>query len=107
MSSQTQKKDLFYLHVIVYFLLTFAIGLLPPIGVTSYGMKIIGVFLGLIYGWTFLGFVWPSLFSMVALGFTGYDTPPNIIAAGIGHPTVLFTIFVCIFVGVLQGLWFK
>lgn len=98
MSSQTQKKDLFYLHVIVYFLLTFAIGLLPPIGVTSYGMKIIGVFLGLIYGWTFLGFVWPSLFSMVALGFTGYDTPPNIIAAGIGHPTVLFTIFVCIFV---------
>ena len=71
---------------------------MPPIGVTSYGMKIIGVFLGLIYGWTFLGFVWPSLFSMVALGFTGYDTPPNIIAAGVGHPTVLFTIFVCIFV---------
>lgn len=98
MSSQTQKKDLFYLHVIIYFLLTFGIGLLPPIGVTSYGMKIIGVFLGLIYGWTFLGFVWPSLFSMVALGFTGYDTPPNIIAAGVGHPTVLFTIFVCIFV---------
>lgn len=98
MSSETQKKDLFYLHVIIYFLLTFGVGLLPPIGVTAYGMKIIGVFLGLVYGWTFLGFAWPSLFSMIALGFTGYDTPPNIIAAGIGHPTVCFTIFVLTFV---------
>lgn len=98
MAAQTGKKDFFYVHVIVYFVLTFGFGLLPPIGVTAYGMKIIGVFLGLIYGWTFLGFVWPSLFSMIALGFTGYNTPPNIIAAGIGHPTVLFTIFVFIFV---------
>jgi len=98
MSSQTQKKDLFYLHVVIYFLLTFGVSLLPPIGVTAYGMKIIGVFLGLIYGWTFLGFVWPSLFSMIALGFTGYDAPAKIIASGLGHATVLFTIFVFIFV---------
>lgn len=98
MTSQHTKKDRFYLHVLVYFLLTFGVGFLPPLGITSFGMKITGVFLGLIYGWTFLGFVWPSLFSMIALGFTGYDTPANIIAAGLGHPTVLFTIFVFIFV---------
>lgn len=98
MTSPNTKKDLFYWHVLVYFLLTFGIGLLPPLGITQFGMRVTGVFLGLIYGWTFLGFVWPSLFSMIALGFTGYDTPANIITAGLGHPTVLFTIFVFIFV---------
>lgn len=84
-------------HVAVFFLLTFGIGLLPPVGVTAMGMKVLGVFLGLLYGWSFIGFAWPSMISLVALGFTGYGDPAPIIASAFSHPAVLFTLFVLTF----------
>lgn len=45
-----------YLHVIVFFALTLGTGFLPPPGITEMGMNILGVFLGLLYGWSFIGF---------------------------------------------------
>lgn len=39
-----------YGHAAAFFLLTFGIGLLPPVGVSVMGMKVLGVFLGLLYG---------------------------------------------------------
>lgn len=86
-----------YLHVAVFFALTFGTGLLPPVGITEMGMKILGVFLGLLYGWSFIGFAWPSMICLVALGFTGYAEPAAIIASAFSHPAVLFTIFVLAF----------
>lgn len=35
-----------YGHAAAFFLLTFGIGLLPPVGVSVMGMKVLGVFLG-------------------------------------------------------------
>ena len=61
------------LHIVIFFLLTFGIGFLPPVGITAMGMNILGVFLGMLYGWTFIGFAWPSMICLVALGFTGCD----------------------------------
>ena len=85
------------LHIVVFFLLTFGIGFLPPFGITEMGMKILGVFLGMLYGWTFIGFAWPSMLCLVALGFTGYAAPGQIIGSAFSHPAVLFTIFVLAF----------
>ncbi len=85
------------LHIVVFFLLTFGTGILPPVGLTPMGMKILGVFLGMLYGWTFIGFAWPSMLCLVALGFTGYAEPGKIISTAFGHPAVLFTIFVLAF----------
>ena len=70
-----------YLHVIVFFALTLGTGFLPPPGITEMGMNILGVFLGLLYGWSFIGFAWPSMICLVALGFTGYAEPAAIIAS--------------------------
>ena len=86
-----------YLHVIVFFALTLGTGFLPPPGITEMGMNILGVFLGLLYGWSFIGFAWPSMICLVALGFTGYAEPAAIIASAFSHPAVLFTIFVLAF----------
>lgn len=86
-----------YLHVIVFFALIFGTGFLPPLGITEMGMNILGVFLGLLYGWSFIGFAWPSMICLVALGFTGYAEPASIIASAFSHPAVLFTIFVLAF----------
>ena len=44
-----------YGHAAAFFLLTFGIGLLPPVGVSVMGMKVLGVFVGtLVLGWILL-----------------------------------------------------
>ena len=85
------------LHVVIFFLLTFGTGFLPPVGITAMGMNILGVFLGMLYGWTFIGFAWPSMICLVALGFTGYADPGKVIGSAFGHPAVMFTMFVLAF----------
>lgn len=85
------------LHIVIFFLLTFGIGFLPPVGITPMGMNILGVFLGMLYGWTFIGFAWPSMICLVALGFTGYAEPGKIIGSAFSSPAVLFTMFVLAF----------
>ena len=48
-------KKLSYLslfHIVITFALTFLVGFLEPIGaMTMYGMKVLGIFLGMLYGW--------------------------------------------------------
>lgn len=86
-----------FLHTAVFFVIMFLGWVLPPIGLPEMGMKICGVFLALLYGWTFIGFSWPSMACILALGFTGYAEPGAIIGQAFGHPIVLFTIFVLVF----------
>lgn len=85
------------LHCIIMIAITFGIGLLPPLGgdITPLGMKVLGVFIGVLYGWSFLSFFWTSCFGMLALALTGYDTIDKILAAGFSNTMVLQMI--CIF----------
>lgn len=96
MNGQAPNKRV-WAHVAIFFLLTFGVGLLPPLGLPPMGMDILGVFVGLLYGWSFIGFAWPSMISLVALGFTGYAEPGTVLAGAFSHPAVLSTIFVLAF----------
>ena len=52
----------YYIHSIIFLLITIGTGFLPTFGgITELGMKVLGVFLGLLYGWIFIGFIWPRL----------------------------------------------
>ena len=63
---------------------------LPPIGgITPYGMDILGIFLGSIYGWVFVDFIWPSFFGMLMLVVVGYGTTAEVFKAGFGDSIVL------------------
>ncbi len=99
-------KSSYWIHVIVFLILMIGIGLLPPFGqVTEYGMDILGIFIGLIYGWTFIGFLWPSLFGLVALGYT--DFAANVTTAtanGFGESLVWQVFFMMIFADILRRL---
>ena len=58
-----------YLKVLVMFLITIIIALLPPFGaITPLGMKVLGVFVGVLYGWCVLDTLWVSIYAMVILG---------------------------------------
>ena len=57
------------------------------------GMKVLGIFLGMLFGWTFIGFIWPSILGAIALGFSGYATVSSVISSGMGNISVTLGVF--------------
>ena len=61
-------NTLYYLHSTIGLLLIFGFGHLPPFGtVTPVGMQVLGIFAGMIYLWSFVSVLWPSLLGIIAL----------------------------------------
>ena len=106
MSAQVKEKnDLKYLHFAITFALMFLFRFVPPFGtVTPYGMAVIGIFLGLIYGWSVDAdnLCWTSLMGLVALGVTDYGTAGGAIAAAFGNESVMLMLLAMFFLGMLQ-----
>lgn len=98
MSTQTKTKPSYWIHVIITLILMLGIGYLPaPDPITPFGMKIIGIFVGMIYGWSVLDQIWPSLLGLIMLAIVDYDTMANIILDGWGSTTVWSIILILIF----------
>lgn len=95
MNFRLNKKSIVYgIEVIIFLVLLFAFGAFPPIGpLSSLDMRILGIFLGLIFGYSCLGFIWPSLIGLVALGLSGYSSMSEIIASGFGNTSVTVFVF--------------
>lgn len=94
------KKDRTYLHFIVMVAIMVLFRFIPgPGGVTAYGMAILGIFIGLIYGWTFMGLLVPSLTGAVLLATTGYGSVQDVLIAMFSNSTVLMML-----VGILAFL---
>ncbi len=104
--SETNKKNIMYaVHSIIMIAVTFGIGLLDPPSVgniTELGMDVLGVFVGALYGWIFIGFVWPSFFAMLVLGMTEYGTITAIFSAGFGDSSVVMIFFMFVFAKILD-----
>lgn len=97
------KNTAYYIHCIIFVLLTIGIGFLPPFGqITTMGMKVLGVFVGVIYGWIFIGFIWPSFFGMIVLGLTGYSNITGVFSAAFGDSIVLQLIAMFLFTAILE-----
>lgn len=102
--TEPAKRDtIYYLHSAICLILMFGVGFLSPFGgITPLGMDVLGVFLGLLYGWIFVGFIWPSLIGMVALGLSDYASVLQVFQAGFGDATVLKIFFVLLFASILS-----
>ena len=96
---QTAKSQTgYYVNSAIVVLIMFCFGFLPSFGgITEMGMKVLGIFLGVLYGWIFVGFIWPSLLGMFALGLSGYDSILNVYIAGFGDGLVLKIFFLFLF----------
>lgn len=58
MSEQKSGNNIVLIKFAIMLILTFGIGFLPPFGdVTPLGMKVLGVFVGTIFGWIFIDFI--------------------------------------------------
>lgn len=85
------KKNIF--HWIAMILIMAVFYVIPAVGpVTPYGMKILGVFVGLIYGWTFIGMLAPSLAGVIALACAGYGSGEQVFLALFANSSILMMI---------------
>lgn len=90
MSLQAKSKDTaYYVKSIIGVAIMFGVGFLPPVaGITELGMRIIGIFVGMIYLLCTVDIIWPSMLTIVALGLSGYCSVEEAIASGFGSDIV-------------------
>lgn len=70
---ERKRSTLYYIHIVIFILITFGFGYLPPFAqISGVGMQVLGAFLGAVYGWLFIALDWPSLIALLALGISGY-----------------------------------
>ena len=114
MSNAIAKKGYstsYKINTAITLLLMFGFGYLPAFaGITPVGMKLLGIFLGVIYGYSTCEIIWPSLAAMMAYGLSGYTTMGAAITSMMGHNIVFQCIVGYITAGALNtygfGKWF-
>ena len=88
----------YYLHTVVCLLIMFGFGQLPPVEpLTPLGMNLIGIFLGVLYGWVCIEIVWPSLAGLLALMLIGGMKPMMLLNKSFGDPVVQMMFFIFVF----------
>ncbi|MDR0434678.1 MAG: hypothetical protein LBH21_06410 [Gracilibacteraceae bacterium] len=93
-----------YVNSAITVLLMIVIGQLPPFGqVSEVGMRILGVFIGMLYGWITVDILWPSLLGIVGLGLSGFFTVNSAMAGAWGNPNLLMTFSSAIFAAVFDA----
>ena len=92
-----------YLHVII--MLAFMIGFkyLPPVGgLPELGMEILGIFIGMLWGWSTLGFTLPSILVVLFLGLSDYTTCTAALSKGFGDSTTILIFFLLLFAAAVE-----
>ena len=105
MLQQTEKRnfDRMYLHIAIMLGLIIGFSFLPPIGMlTPTGMKLTGIFLAMLYGWTTCDMLWTCLLGMSALALTGAVPMKEFLAQSFGSESIVFILFLFIFTGVID-----
>lgn len=96
---QAKKFDPLIVHILVTAVLMIGFGFLPAVGaLTPYGMRVIGIFFGLIYGWITCGLVWPNLMAFFVVLLFNVMPLNEFLAAGLGTDTTMLLIFAIIFI---------
>lgn len=90
-----QRFDMKIVHLCIMAIIILGFGYLPPFSsVTPFGMKAIGCFLGIIYGWVFINMLWTALAVFILVPFTGLITADGLISTGFGNPIVMQVCFI-------------
>lgn len=102
-SMSSGKKDTsYYIHSLIVILFMFAFPQLTPIEpLTAQGMWALGIFIGLLWAWTFVDFIWPSILGMCAVGLSGFMTIDAAFNAAFGNTTVIMVAVCFIFAAYL------
>lgn len=99
MSTATKKTPVSYwIHIAITLIIMIGFGFLPGPGpITTHGMQMLGIFIGMVYGWSAVDQIWPSLFGIVMLSIYDYNAIADVIIEGWGSTTVFVIILVLVF----------
>ncbi|MCL2568163.1 MAG: citrate transporter [Oscillospiraceae bacterium] len=91
----------FYIHsaIGIFFMFFFRFLPIEIYPITPVGMQVVGVFLGLVWLWCFVGFLWPSLLGFVAYGLTDLVTFAQVGTASFGGGVPILLLFSMILFG--------
>ncbi len=92
-----------YINIIIVLFLIFGFRYIPPFStLTPTGMHVLGIFLGVVYGWSTVDLIWPGFFAIISMSFVeGFDLT-SIIASGFGSSTFWIILFMLMFVMVFE-----
>ena len=83
------KSKIITMIVSALFIIFF--GFIPaPTGLTQTGMQVIGIFIGIMLMWNFVGTDWPSFLCMAILALFRIQTPAEVFKTGFGNSTIAF-----------------
>ncbi len=116
-ATATPKKPnvMYFVHTIICLVIMFGFGQLSPIEpLTPLGMNLIGIFLGVLYGWIFIDIIWPSIAGLLALMLVGGMKPGMLLNKSFGDPIVVMMFFIFVFCATINyyglskfiSLWF-
>ena len=93
----------YYSKVIIFLLILFGFGYLPAIEpLTPIGMKVLGIFFGLLFGWTTIGLLWPSIIGLLGLVVIDAMNLKTAFALGWGSNTLLLILFMTILAAIVE-----
>lgn len=111
-----EKKDvMYYVHSVICLAIMFGFGRLAPFEpLTPLGMNLIGIFLGVLYGWIFIDIIWPSIAGLLAMTLIGGMNPGLLLNKSFGDPIVVMMFFIFVFCATINhyglskfiSLWF-
>lgn len=95
---QEKRNYTQYIHVVIMLSFILFGRYIPPIGaITPLGMQALGIFAGIVYGWSTLGMIFPSLIGILAFGFLGENTVVATLSASFGDKlTVIMLTFLLV-----------
>jgi len=106
MSMSERRSSFTYLHIAIGLFFMFVFGRVVPAyyPITEMGMQVVGVFIGLIWLWCFVGFLWPSLLGLVALALTGFAPMGQVVSMSFGNGVVVLLLFSMVLFGSPQAV---
>lgn len=97
------KNTSYYIKALITIVIMFGFGQLPPIDpITPLGMNIVGIFIGLLFGWMTIGLIWPSILGCVALVLIGGMSVADVLAGGWGSTTQMLIFFMIVVAGIVE-----
>lgn len=99
MASAAKKDGVSYwIRVAIWIALSFMGWLLPAIDpITSFGMKVLGIFVGLMWGWICLDLIYPSFLSIILIAIASGGAAKTFFYAGFSSDIVVTIIILTTF----------
>lgn len=100
----SNRSVLYYINSVFFLLIPIVFFQLPPIEpLTDVGTKLVGVFLAALWGWVTIGLIWPSIYVLCCLAFTGYYQGFGAVCSdSFGDSTTVLLIFMLAFAGLIE-----